>query len=227
MSRAGPGFDRLARWYRALEFIAFGGDLERARFAFLERLSDRTSILLLGEGDGRCAARLVTVAPKATIVCVDSSRGMIERASQRVKEAGGEERVTFRCADVRSFAPQPGQFDAVATLFFLDCFGEDDVASIVSRTSAGLRPGAVWIFADFALPPRGLARARARIWLALLYACFRWETALAASSLPPSEQILETAGWKREESVELQRGLIRSCVFRRPAADPAAVTEAR
>jgi ubiquinone/menaquinone biosynthesis C-methylase UbiE len=226
MSRVAPGFDRLARWYRVLEFSAFGRDLERARFAFLDRLADRTSILLLGEGDGRCAARLVKLAPGARIVCVDSSPGMIERASRRIREAGGEGRVTFECADVRSFAPEAGRFDAVATLFFLDCFGADDVASIVARTGAGLRPGASWLFADFALPAGVIARARARMWLAALYAFFRWETALAASSLPPSEQILEAAGWQRGELVEFQWGLIRSCVFKRHAAGPATVTEA-
>jgi SAM-dependent methyltransferase len=227
MSRALPGFDRLARWYRALEFAAFGRDLERARFAFLDRLADRTCILLLGEGDGRCAARLVRLAPGARIVCVDSSPGMIEQASRRTRDAGGEGRVTFECADVRSFTPEPGRFDAVATLFLLDCFGDSDVASIVSRTSAALLPGATWIFADFALPPRGVARARARMWLAVLYAFFRWETDLPASTLPPSERILELAGWQRAESAEFQWGLVRSCVFTRPAALPGPVTGAR
>jgi hypothetical protein len=104
----------------------------------------------------------------------------------------------------------------VATLFLLDCFGAGDVASIVSRVGPGLRPGACWLFADFALPPGAVARARARLWLALLYAFFRWETALAASALPPSEQILEAAGWQRAGSAEFQWGLIRSCVFTRP-----------
>jgi ubiquinone/menaquinone biosynthesis C-methylase UbiE len=227
MSRDRPGFDRLARWYRALEFAAFGRDLERARFAFLDRLAGRTSILLLGEGDGRCATRLLGIAPRARIVCVDSSRGMIERASRRVRDAGGEGRVTFECADARSFSPGAGQFDAVATLFFLDCFGADDVAAIVSRTDPGLRPGAIWLFADFALPPRGIARARARVWLGLLYAFFRWETALSAPSLPPSERILKAAGWDCTESASLQRGLIRSGVFSRGPYATAAVTEAR
>jgi hypothetical protein len=152
---------------------------------------------------------------------------MIERASRRVRDAGGEGRVTFEWADVRSFTPEPEQFDAVATLFFLDCFGPDDVASIVSRTGSRLRPGATWVFADFALPPSGIARARARIWLAVLYAFFRWETALAASALPPSEQILELAGWQKAESVDLQWGLVRACIFKRTAAGPATVTEAR
>jgi len=210
------GFDRMARWYRALEFVAFGGDLERARLAFLEHLSDRRDILILGEGDGRCAARLLALAPGARITCVDSSRGMIERAEARTRQAGGGDRVSFTCADVRDFSPEAGRYDAVVTLFLLDCFSAEDVAWVVARVSAVLQPGSPWIFSDFTLPPRGIARIRARAWLALLYAFFRWETALAVSSLPPSEEILEQAGWRRTETRELQWGLLRSSVYRRP-----------
>jgi SAM-dependent methyltransferase len=216
MSRTDRGFDRLARWYRTLEFVAFGWDLERARFAFLDRLSDRRDILILGEGDGRCAARLLALAPDARITCVDSSHGMIERAGARAREAGGADRVSFTCADVRGFSPEPGRHDAVVTLFLLDCFTPEEVSSIVRRTSAALRPGAPWVFADFTLPPRGIARVRARAWLALLYAFFRWETALSVSSLPPSEEILEREGWRRDETLGLQWGLLRSSVYRRP-----------
>ena len=63
------GFDRLARSYRTLELLAFGRDLERARFAWLPALADRKSILVLGEGDGRCLARLAALAPAARIHC--------------------------------------------------------------------------------------------------------------------------------------------------------------
>jgi predicted O-methyltransferase YrrM len=215
MTRTRTGFDRLARWYRALEFVAFGRNLERARFAFLDRLANCRNILLLGEGDGRCAARLVRMAPRARIVCVDSSPGMIERASLRVQRTGMGGRVVFECADVRTYSAAPGHFDAVATLFLLDCFRADEVASIVSRTGAGLQPGSLWIFADFALPGGGIARARARAWLAVLYAFFGRATALQASSLPPSEEILERSGWKKTESLDLQWGLLRSSVYRR------------
>jgi ubiquinone/menaquinone biosynthesis C-methylase UbiE len=216
MSRADRGFDRLARWYRALEFVAFGGDLERARFAFLDRLADRRDILILGEGDGRCAARLLAIAPGARIRCIDSSRGMIERAEARTGKADGGDRVSFTCADARDFSPEPGKHDAVVTLFLLDCFNPGEVSAIVGRVSAALQPGAPWVFADFTLPPRGIARIRARAWLALLYAFFRWETALTVSSLPPSEDILERAGWRRAETRALQWGLLRSSVYRRP-----------
>jgi predicted O-methyltransferase YrrM len=223
MSAARSGFDRMARAYRALEFAAFGRDLERARFSFLDRLASSRDILLLGEGDGRCAARLAVLAPGARIVCVDSSPGMIERASRRIG-AGAEARVTFRCADALSFAPDPGAFDAVATFFFLDCFGAGAVESMVARAGAGLRPGALWLFADFVLPPRGLARLRARAWLAVLYSFFRLGTGLGVSALPPSEAILERAGWSRVERRDFQCGFVRSAVYSRPSptAAPAA-----
>jgi ubiquinone/menaquinone biosynthesis C-methylase UbiE len=220
MSRDGASFDRLPRWYRAIEFAAFGGDLERARFAFLGRLAHCREILLLGEGDGRCAARLAALAPAARILCVDSSRRMLERAERRFAGTADAGRVRFACADLRSFAPRPGCFDAVATFFVLDCFGPDEVAAIVARTGAALRPGAPWLFADFVLPPRGFARARARAWLALLYAFFRWEAGLKVSALPPSEEILQRAGWFPAQSRDFQGGMVRSSVLTSPGGSP-------
>jgi tRNA (cmo5U34)-methyltransferase len=212
MSRANADFGRMAPWYRALEFLAFGPDLERARFAYLGRLSGCSDILLLGEGDGRCAARLAALAPQARILCVDSSPGMIERARRRV---GDNPRVSFACADVRTLALEPGRFDAVTTFFLLDCFDAGDVATIVGRVGAALRPGAPWLFADFVLPAWGFPRARARAWLWLLYAFFRWETGLGVSSLPPSEEILAREGWKVAESRTMQRRLVRTALLHR------------
>ena len=208
-------FDRLAKWYRFTEFLAFGGDLERTRFEYLGRLAGCREILLLGEGDGRCAERLAALLPHARITCVDSSLGMIERAARRL--AGAADRVRFEYADI--FEYNPGKkFDAVATFFFLDCFTPEQVASIVSRTSTSLRPGATWLFSDFVVPARGFARMRARFWLKCLYTFFRWETGLPITSLPPSEEILIRAGWFRTAFVDRQGGMLRSAVFQRTSA---------
>jgi cyclopropane fatty-acyl-phospholipid synthase-like methyltransferase len=213
MNRASADFGPLARWYSILEFVAFGRDLERARFEFLSRLSGSRDVLLLGEGDGRCAERLAKLAPGARILCVDSSQRMIERASRRVVGDISSGRVTFKCADVLSFTPEFGRFDAVVTLFFLDCFEDAGVASIVARMDAALRPGALWLFADFALPKRGMPLLRARIWLKVLYAFFRLSTGLRVSKLPPSENILTRAGWRQIECRDFQWGMIRSAVY--------------
>jgi ubiquinone/menaquinone biosynthesis C-methylase UbiE len=207
------GFDRLARGYRLLEVVAFGRDLERARFAFLGELAHASDILLLGEGDGRCAERLAAIAPAARILCVDSSPGMIRRAAARLRSSATASRVTFLCADLRSYAPPREAFDAVATLFVLDCFSDGEVAGIVGRVAPSLRPGARWLFADFVMPLRGWPRLRARVWLYVLYAFFRLGAGLGVRSLPASEDILGGALGPRAETAEFQLGMIRSAVY--------------
>lgn len=208
-------FDRLAENYRALEFAAFGRDLERARFRHLERLRHCRRILVLGEGDGRCLARLVRIAPEARIHCLDLSAGMLARAAARLAGTPAAERVTFEQADILAGGPLPADCDAVTTFFFLDCFTAEQAEGIVARVQAALLPGSLWLFADFALPPRGFARLRARAWLGMLYAFFRWQTGLPARELPPSEALIQRAGFALETSEELQHGLLRSVVFRR------------
>lgn len=214
-------FDRLAKWYRFTEFLAFGGDLERTRFEYLGKLAGCREVLLLGEGDGRCAERLAQLLPNVRITCVDSSLGMIERAARRISDAGAKDRVHFEYADIFEYTPAGRKFDAVATFFFLDCFTPEQVASIVSRTGGYLKPGSVWLFSDFVVPAKGFPRARARFWLKCLYTFFRWETGLPITTLPPSEEILIRAGWFRTSFVDRQGGMLRSAVFQRSPAKAA------
>jgi ubiquinone/menaquinone biosynthesis C-methylase UbiE len=209
-------FDRLARGYRVLEFVAFGRDLERARFCFLEELRDCRSLLVLGEGDGRCLARLVRLAPEARIHCVDSSGAMLALASSRLAGTGCAERVVFELADAFALGLPPAHYDAVVTFFFFDCFPAGQVSLLVERLRPSLRPGARWLWADFALPPAGWARWRARVWVAVLYAFFRWQTGLPARELPPTESILERSGLRREGVRDFQQGLVRSAWYTAP-----------
>lgn len=208
------GFDRLARVYRWLEVVAFGGSLAGARVRFLDRLAGRRRILIFGEGDGRCLARLVRVAPEARITCVDASGAMLARAAGRL-ETSQRARVEFVQADAQDVALPSAAFDAVITLFFLDCFTDATVRRLVARTAAALEPGALWLFADFALPARGWRRVRAQIWVGFLYAFFRWETGIEARRLPDMTGAINAAGFRIEADDTRQLGLLRSAVFRR------------
>lgn len=118
MNPRATSFDRLAGLYRPLEFLAFGRDLERARFHFLPRLHDRRNILVLGEGDGRCLARLVQAAPLSRIHCIDASTAMLARAEARIAGTEAHARVTFECRDIMAARLTPATYDAVVTLFF-------------------------------------------------------------------------------------------------------------
>ncbi len=212
-----PGFDRLARVYRALELAAFGRDLERARFCLLDRLASCARILVFGEGDGRALARLVGIARHAQIHCVELSPAMIDRAAQRLGEAD-RARVIFHQADALTSPLPDGPFDAVTTMFFLDCFTEPQVRGLVTKIAATLAPEAAWLWADFRLPDRGWARLRARTTIALLYAFFRWETGIPAQQLPPAERIISEAGFTTRERLDRQGGMVRTRLFARAPA---------
>jgi ubiquinone/menaquinone biosynthesis C-methylase UbiE len=210
-------FDRLAVPYRALEWLAFQGDLERARFCHLEQLRECHDILMLGEGDGRALARLAAIAPQARIHYVDASGGMLAVASGRIAPAD-RVRITFQQADATALVFPRAAYDAVTTLFFLDCFTATQVTPLVQKIEQALRPEAWWCFADFALPARGWRRWRARVWVACLYAFFRWQTRIAANCLPPSEAIIRANGFAPERTREFQSGLLRSALFRRDSS---------
>lgn len=208
------GFDRLVSVYRVLEFAAFARDLERARFCLLNRLAPRLRILVLGEGDGRALVRLLAVAPDAEVHCVDASAAMLARASSRLtaKDRG---RVVFHQIDVLASPLPAGPFDAVTTMFFLDCFTEAQLLPLVARVAETLEPDATWLWADFRMPERGVSKWRARVSIGLLYAFFRWQTGIAARRLPPAEAIIAAAGFASHEYQDWQGGMVRTRLFRR------------
>ena len=213
---AAKNFDRVAGVYAWLERAAFGRDLERARFQFLDRARDCRNILVLGDGDGRALARLLDAAPGARIRSVDASAAMLARARDRVATHAGADRVVFEHADARRIDLGDAGYDAVVTLFFLDCFTAAEVEALVARVRPHLVPGALWLYADFELPPRGVARLSGRAWLALLYGFFRWQTGITARELPPSCEILKRAGLIEQTVASWRRGLIVARTFSRP-----------
>ncbi|HEY1848054.1 MAG TPA: class I SAM-dependent methyltransferase [Opitutaceae bacterium] len=209
------GFDGLSRVYRALEFAALGRGLERARFAHVAALSGCREVLLLGDGDGRFAQKLAEVAPRARITSVDSSAGMLAESARR--NASAASRIRFVHSDALAFQAAEGSFDGAAALFFLDCFPAAKVEALAESVGRWLRPDAPLLYADFAVPPRGLPRLQARACLSVLYPFFRWQAGIEAQELPPSEEILMACGWRTQAEASFRGGMLRSAVLRRGA----------
>jgi len=212
-SRLGS-FDRLAFAYEWLEWIAFGSELETARFCHLDHLRDCQRALILGEGDGRFLERLVRRFPALRVDCVDASGAMLAKAKGRLT-VEERRRVTFRHEDALSAEFDPGVYDAVVTMFFLDCFSTDELQGLIDRVTAALQEDASWLCADFALPLRGWRRWRAALWLRGMYLFFQWQTQLSARRLPPMEGLLRSAGWEVQSRKTLQADLLCSAVFKR------------
>lgn len=215
-SASAHGYDQLAPLYQTIEFLAFGRDLERARFNLLPHLKNCRRILVLGEGDGRCLKQLAACAPEAQIDCLDLSAAMLARARKRFATPSAN--ITFRQADILNTELPSQHYDGVITCFFLDCFTTPQVREIVARISRSLQPNALWLWADFVLPPRGIARWRAQVWLTILITFFRWQTGLKARTLPESEALFAAAGFQVIEQRTLQWGFMRSALFSQPGS---------
>lgn len=214
MTPALPRYDRLARSYHAWEWLAFGPSLQRARCCLLDRLERGGRILMLGEGSGRALARILRTDPGARIDCIDGSAAMLARAAARLRPAE-RERVRWLQADIRRVELPSACYDAVTTLFFLDCLTEAEARALVPRIAASLRPGGRWLWADFAEPEGRWARGRARVWLRVLYTFFRWRTGQRADRLPPAEALIAAEGFAPVATLTFQGGLLRSVVFSR------------
>jgi SAM-dependent methyltransferase len=85
----------------------------------IARAFPRGRVLEVGSGPGQLAARLAREAPNVTLVGVDISEAMVERASRRADEAGLAGRVRFEVGDVGALPFDDGEFDAVVSTLSL------------------------------------------------------------------------------------------------------------
>jgi SAM-dependent methyltransferase len=209
-------FDRIARAYRWLEYLSFGRALERCRFYRLDRerrvLGSGQRALVMGDGDGRFLARLLRQNPHLYAEAVDFSPAMLDLLSRRAAAEGAGDRITVRCEDARRFTPS-GEYDLVATHFFLDCLTTAEILALAARIRPHLPPGAVWIVSDFAIP-RGAGALPSRIVVSFLYLSFRLLTGLQVRRLPRHDEALRQAGLSLADRREWLGGLLFSELWR-------------
>jgi SAM-dependent methyltransferase len=200
--------DRLAPWYRFIEYAVYGRALERCRFAFLDRLRDARRVLMLGEGDGRALERVLALAPHAQVDVVELSGKMIELA--RTRCSGPSNRVRFLQQDALAAAWPSNLYDSVTMLFFLDCFIDAEARILIGRVTDALAPGGFCLVSDFAVPDHGWRRLTAKALIGIMYRFFGLTTGLRVRSLPPIENLLLEAGLLRLDVKVLRGTLLRS-----------------
>jgi cyclopropane fatty-acyl-phospholipid synthase-like methyltransferase len=212
-------FNRIARAYRWLEYLSFGPMLERCRYYRLKQLADRKRALVMGDGDGRFLAQLMRQNAHLEAEAVDSSAAMLGLVQQRVAVAGASDRLTVRREDARGFSPS-GDYDLVATHFFLDCLTTEEVIALAERIRSHLLPGAVWVVSDFAIP-RGIFALPARLIVSLLYALFGLLTELEVRRLPRLGAAFRSAGFSLVDRKQWLGGLLCSEMWQLKATEGA------
>ena len=212
-------FDGIAPWYRTLETIAFGGDLQRARVACLGEIDKPRRVLIAGEGNGRFLCELLRLHRSIEVDCIDASQQMLELARQRLERELPEciKRINFVLHDLTSWSPPKDEFDLIVTHFFLDCFPENRVVEIVAKIAGASAANATWLLADFCIPREGFARLRAGLWLAAMYRFFRLTAGIEAMELVDASPFLRAAGFARARQHLFRSGMLKSELWGRGA----------
>ena len=191
--RATPDFGPLARVYRWMEWASFGPWLQLCRCAYLTSLSDRRRALVLGDGDGRFASRLLRTNPQIQIDAVDASSAMLQ---QLLGRAGADAvRVQTECVDIRDWRPSHDDYDLIVSHFFLDCLTTDEIQLLTEKLRRSVSPTALWVISEFAIPQNVYGRLLARPLIATLYRAFGLLTRLATRELPDYRPALRNAGF--------------------------------
>jgi ubiquinone/menaquinone biosynthesis C-methylase UbiE len=192
-----PNFDKIARPYRWLEYLTLGKALENCRFHYLPQLLDRRRALILGDGDGRFLAQLLTHNPSLHADAVDSSAVMLQLLRNRCEAASSNtrNRLCTHHHNALTF-PVKGAYDLIVTHFFLDCFTQSELDSLIARIAPTLSPRALWLISDFRVPS-GPMRLPAKLLIRSLYVAFRILTGLRTTHLPDHVTPLKQSGLKR------------------------------
>jgi hypothetical protein len=140
---------------------------------------------------------------------------MLLRVAQRLPP---EARVQLVHANALEYEPAElpeAPLDLVVSHFFLDCFNEEEVGTLLARVNPAVENAARWVISDFAIPLQEPDRFLG-LWIVRgLYLAFGLLTGLKTRSLPDHERVMREAGWMLEDRQELLRGLLISERWRR------------
>jgi SAM-dependent methyltransferase len=205
-------FDAIAPWYRALEWIAFGERLQCCRVACLREVPAPRRALVVGEGNGRFLCELLRVHPTVEVDCLDASECMLQLARKRVEQTSPDyvARVHLRYEDITSWIPPADRYDLIVTHFVLDCFREPELALIIKKLASAASKDATWLLADFWIPVGYFARARARVWLALMYKFFRATARIEATCLIDPAPFIRAQGFALARQHQFKGAMLKS-----------------
>jgi SAM-dependent methyltransferase len=206
-------FDRIARVYRWLEYATFGTILETCRFHSLRHVGHARRALVVGDGDGRFLARMLTENPNLTADALDGSPRMAKMLRDLAERERVGDRVRTHVVDARDMQIPGGPYDLLVTHFFLDCLTEQECRDLLEKVSPQLMPDARWLISEFAVPPDGWTNFAGRMLVSALYTGFRWITNLQVRRLPDYAAVASGFGFALQYRRKFLGGLLVSEVW--------------
>lgn len=141
-------YNNAAWFYDRLAGLIFGRALINAQIYLLQFIPADARILIVGGGTGWVLEEIVKIYPAGlTITYVEVSANMVARSKKRDI---GKNRVLFINDAIENLCLTT-DFDVVLTPFLFDNFNEETLNKVFSHMEKAIKPGALWLIADFQL----------------------------------------------------------------------------
>ena len=195
-------FNRYARDYDAMRrrfvpcFDAFYGT--GLRLIEDWKVKDEFSVLDLGAGTGLFSSFILERFPRASLLLIDASSGMLDQAKERFRDHPSAQ---FRVGDLAT-CDLAGPWDAIVSALAIHHLEDPAKKGLFARIRAALAPGGLFLNAEQVLGPTPEAEDR--------YVRF-WHEDIRALGVPEPEIALaaERMAFDRCASIEDQMGWMR------------------
>ncbi len=185
--------------------------MQRARLAFLSKISTPKKILIVGEGPGSFLVACRKKFPEAAITCLDASSIMLGKTKQTLQLHNiSLHDITFLHRDALLWQPQAATYDLIVTHFFLDCFTRDELELLIPILSKAAAKKADWLIADFQIPCARVMKKISQFLVKILYLFFREVADISATELVSSDHLLKKNGFQLLQRKESSKGLLKS-----------------
>jgi len=141
-------YDNSAWFYDKLSRLVYGRALVEAQVFLLQFIPPQSHVLIAGGGTGWILDEITKLQSSGLqITYVEVAPKMMVLSKKRNI---GDNKVVFFTNPIEDVV-LPADFDVVITPFLFDNFSEETLKKVFSHINAALKPGGLWLNADFQL----------------------------------------------------------------------------
>ncbi|AMP97778.1 Methyltransferase type 12 [Pedobacter cryoconitis] len=205
-------YDSIADYYDVLSRMIFFRSQVKAQIQQLSAIPANSTVLIAGGGTGWILEELAKVhASGLNITYVEISSRMLERSKKR--EIKGN-KVEFVHAAMEDFKPS-GVYDVLITAFFFDNFSADNIQLIFNQLHALLKPGGIWLFADFYYTEKAGKKWQLFL-LKSMYLFFSKISSVEAKMLINTEHFFEEQSYSIIKTAFYYGRFIKAIIYQKP-----------
>jgi len=185
-------YNNSAWFYDRLSKLVYGPALINAQIYLLQFVPANSTVLIVGGGTGWILEELTKVHPSGlSITYVEIAEDMMAHSMRRNT---GQNGVVF-INDAIENVDVKEDFDVVITPFLFDNFTETTAQTVFNHIHQLLKPGAIWLNADFQLTGKWWQS----VLLKSMFLFFRMLCKIEASQLPDVERLFTSGGFRALE----------------------------